>query len=166
MAEPAPLSDAVLPIELEAPGDAFGVEAVVAAAFGPGRFAKTAERLREASRPITGFVARQGGRVVATVRLWPVVVGGVDVAFLGPIAVDASLRSSGIGADLVEHAHGAARELGLPAVLLVGDPPYFSRFGYVQATGAVLPGPVDPRRVLVKALTPAGEGLAGPVRRA
>lgn len=165
MARALPVSDASVVVEPEGPGDAPFVEAVVAAAFGPGRFAKTAERLREGSRPIAGFVGRREGRVVATVRLWPVTLGGVAVAFLGPIAVDMDLRSTGVGADLVEHAEAAARSLGLPAILLVGDPPYFGRFGYGAAPGAILPGPVDQRRVLLKPLAAGAEGLAGPVRR-
>jgi len=148
----------------EAEGDRFAVEAVVAAAFGPGRLAKTAERLREGSQPVAGVVARHGGRVVGSVRLWPIAVGGTPAAFLGPIAVDAAWRKGGLGARLVEAACEAAMRLGLPAILLVGDTPYFGRFGFVRAEGVTLPGPVDPRRVLIKVLS--GEPPAGAARRA
>ena len=92
----------VLIIEPEAAADAAAVEAVVLDAFGPGRFAKTAERLREGSVPIAGFVAREGGRLIGSVRLWSVAVGNRRAAFLGPIAVDAAFRETGVGARLVE----------------------------------------------------------------
>lgn len=148
-------------ITLEQPGDAFGVEAVVSAAFGPGRFAKTAERLREGSAPMAGFVAREGARVVGSVRLWPINIGETLAAFLGPIAVDEVHRKGGLGARLVEAAAAAADAAGLPAVLLVGDVPYFGRFGFERAVGVKLPGPVDARRLLVRVLK--GEAPAGKV---
>lgn len=136
----------------EQPGDAFGVEAVVAAAFGPGRFAKTAERLREGAFPIAGFVAREGARVVGSVRLWPITIGETPAAFLGPIAVDPAHRRGGLGAQLVEACLQAADAAGLQAVLLVGDVPYFGRFGFERAADVTLPGPLDRRRLLVRAL--------------
>jgi predicted N-acetyltransferase YhbS len=140
-------------IELERPADAAAVEALVAQAFGPGRFAKTAERLREGSRPIAdlSFVAREAGEVVGTVRLWPVEVLGARIAFLGPIAVDAGRRSEGLGALLVEQACEAAKAQGWAGVLLVGDEPYFGRFGFRRAK-VELPGPVNPARVLLRDL--------------
>jgi len=135
-------------IEAETPADAGGVEALVMAAFGPGRFAKTAERLREGSRPVAGFVARQDGQVAGSVRLWPVRVGETPALFLGPIAVDRAARSEGLGAELVQACVDRARDMGVGGVLLVGDRPYFERFGFLPAPQALLPGPVDPRRVL------------------
>jgi predicted N-acetyltransferase YhbS len=137
-------------IDVEQLADAAAVEALVDQAFGPGRFAKTAERLREGSAPIAGlcFVVREAGLVVGTVRLWPVEAAGVRLAFLGPIAVDASRRSDGLGAALVETACAAAEAAGWPGVLLVGDEPYFGRFGFKRAKIA-LPGPVNPARVLL-----------------
>lgn len=157
-------SPALIAIAPEAPGDAFGIESVVAAAFGPGRFAKTAERLREGSEPIAGFVAREGGRIVGSVRLWPICIGGAPAAFLGPIAVELEHRKGGVGAELVDACLKAAADLGLRAILLVGDSPYFGRFGFERAEGVALPGPVDPRRVLVKVLY--GGSPTGPVVRA
>lgn len=151
-------------IAAETPGDAFGVEAVVTAAFGPGRFAKTAERLREGSRPLTGFVARDGARIVGSVRLWSVLIGETPAAFLGPIAVGEAHRKGGLGARLVEEAVRAAEGLGLAAILLVGDTPYFGRFGFERAQGVILPGPVDTRRVLLKVLK--GDAPSGAVARA
>lgn len=163
-AAPETIGDAAdLPIVSEATGDRFGVEALVAAAFGPGRFAKTAERLREGSTPLAGFVARDGQRVVGSVRLWPIRIGGEPAAFLGPIAVDARLRKGGLGARLVEQCLAEAQARGLRAVLLVGDAPYFGRFGFVRAEGARLPGPADPRRVLIR--TQTGAAPAGAVEK-
>lgn len=148
----------------EQAGDAFGVEAVVNAAFGPGRFAKTAERLREGSTPMAGFVAREGGRIVGAVRLWPILIGETRAAFLGPIAVGEAHRKGGLGAQLVEACLAAADAAGLPAVLLVGDSPYFGRFGFERATDVTLPGPVDARRLLVRVLK--GAAPVGTVSKA
>ncbi|WP_299177216.1 GNAT family N-acetyltransferase [uncultured Brevundimonas sp.] len=149
-------------IEAETPADAAGVEALVMAAFGPGRYAKTAERLREGSRATAGFIARRDGRIVGSVRLWPVVVGETPGLFLGPIAVDAAVRSDGLGAELVQACIDAARTAQAGGVLLVGDRAYFERFGFVAAPEARLPGPVDRRRVLWLAI--GADTVSGPVR--
>jgi len=149
-------------IEAETPADAEGVEALVTAAFGPGRFAKTAERLREGSEPVAGFVAREGGRVIGSVRLWPIVVGETPALFLGPIAVDRAARNAGLGADLVQACLDHARTSGLGGVLLVGDRAYFERFGFRLAPDVKLPGPVDRRRVFWLGMQT--EMVSGPVR--
>lgn len=141
----APARPAPLRIEIEASADAAAVEALVLAAFGPGRFAKTAERLRERARIAAGFVAREDGRVIGSVRLWAITVGGEPALFLGPIAVSADSRRAGLGADLVQACVDHAGEVG---ILLVGDLPYFGRFGFRPAPDARLKGPVDQRRVL------------------
>lgn len=135
-------------LSLETPFDAAAVERVVDAAFGSGRFAKTAERLREGSKPLVGFVARSGREVIGSVRLWPIQVGKAEAAFLGPIAIDEELRRAGTGALLVQACLEWAREQRMAGVLLVGDLPYFGRFGFEPASDAILPGPVDQRRVL------------------
>jgi predicted N-acetyltransferase YhbS len=150
------------PIDLETPADAPGVEALIMAAFGPGRFAKTAERLREGTRPAVGFVAHRQGRVVGSVRLWPVVIGATPGLFLGPIAVEAAVRSEGLGARLVQACVDHARMTATGGILLVGDRAYFERFGFVGAPEAQLPGPVDQRRVLWLAV--GKETAAGGVR--
>lgn len=142
--------------------DQAAVDALIMAAFGPGRFAKTAERLREGSTTSAGFVAHDDGRVIGSVRLWPISVGETPALFLGPIAVEAGRRSAGLGADLVAACLDHARTAGVGGVLLVGDRAYFERFGFVAAPGAVLPGPVDQRRVLW--LATGVETVAGPVR--
>lgn len=155
----APAPPAPLRIEIEGPADAAAVEALVLAAFGPGRFAKTAERLREKARVVAGFVAREDGRLVGSVRLWAITVGGVPALFLGPIAVSADSRCVGLGADLVQACIDHAGDTG---ILLVGDLPYFGRFGFFPAPDAHLPGPVDQHRVLWR-----GDGEAtGPVASA
>lgn len=151
-------------IRNETPQDAAAAEALVERAFGPGRYAKSAERLREgnAHRADLSFVAFDGARLVGSVRLWPVTAGGREVVFLGPIAVDPDWRSRGLGQALVERACEAARAAGFGAVLLVGDAPWFERTGFAAAK-VVMPGPVDRRRVLVRELVPGGaEGLEGP----
>lgn len=127
--------------------DAEAIARVVEAAFGPGRYAKTAERLREGSAPQAGFVMRGEAGVIGSVRLWPITIGGQVATFLGPIAVDRVWREAGLGASLVEACIAWARAAGLPGVLLVGDA-YFGRFGFERARDIELPGPVDPARVL------------------
>lgn len=141
----APATPAPLRIETESPADAAAVEALVLAAFGPGRFAKTAERLRERARIAAGFVTREDGRIVGSVRLWSITVGGEAALFLGPIAVAADCRRAGLGADLVQACVDHAGGVG---ILLVGDLPYFGRFGFRPAPEVRLSGPVDQRRVL------------------
>jgi predicted N-acetyltransferase YhbS len=134
-------------IDVESPADAMAVDALVLAAFGPGRYAKTAERLRERTPIAVGFVARDGANLLGSVRLWSITVGGSPALFLGPIAVAAENRKAGLGADLVEACLSWAAE-AKTGVLLVGDAPYFGRFGFAAAPDARLPGPVDQRRVL------------------
>lgn len=132
-------------IDRETAGDAGSVDALVLAAFGPGRFAKTAERLREGMQPSAAFVIRSGPALIGSVRLWPIRIGETPALFLGPIAVEAQSRREGMGAALIDACLRSADELG---VLLVGDPPYFERFGFRPAPEARLSGPVDQRRVL------------------
>ena len=134
-------------IEAETPADAPAVEALVLAAFGPGRFAKTAERLRERAAVVAGFVARDGERLIGSVRLWSIAIDDAPALFLGPIAVAADNRRAGLGAELVQACLSRAEAAGR-GVLLVGDAPYFGRFGFTAAPEVRLPGPVDPRRLL------------------
>jgi predicted N-acetyltransferase YhbS len=153
-------------IRNEEPQDATEVAALVERAFGPGRYAKAAERLREGNthRPDLSFVAEADGKLAGSVRLWPVKAGDRTIVLLGPIAVDADQRGNGLGQALVERACEAATAAGFDAVLLVGDAPWFERTGFAPTPDVIMPGPVDQRRVLVKALREGGaDGLSGPV---
>ena len=143
-------------------------EALLDASFGPARFAKTCERLREGRRAAPGlsFVAMADGALVGTVRLWNVAIGGRASLMLGPLAVDCRLRSAGMGAALMEHALRRARMLGHESVILVGDAPYYARFDFDAALteGFVLPGPVERARFLGLELAPGGlTGISGDV---
>ena len=156
----APLSGAVV-VRAEQVGDAGTIDRIVLEAFGPGRFAKTAERLREGAGIEAGFVACLDGRVVGSVRLWRIRVGETPCLFLGPIAVQRSERSEGLGAALVQACIDQARAGGAAGILLVGDAPYFGRFGFARTEGVTLPGPVDPARLL---WLPMGrDSVSGPV---
>jgi len=133
-------------------------------AFGEGRDAKTAERLREGRLPADklSFVATENGRLVGTVRLWNVSAGPQRPALLlGPVAVAESHRNRGIGAGLMRHALGYARLHRHRAVLLVGDAPYYGRFGFSaeKAADLWLPGPFERHRFLGYELVPGA--LAG-----
>ena len=157
-----------LEIASEAPADAAEAQALVDRAFGPGRYAKAAERLREGNHCLAelSFVAREGGRLVGTVRLWPVKVGWAEALLLGPIAVDPDARRRGLGALLTARACEAAAAAGHSRVILVGDLGFFERLGFQAAPAASLrmPGPADARRILVRALTPgAWDDVAGEV---
>jgi predicted N-acetyltransferase YhbS len=156
------------PIVLEQPKDAPLVDALIDRAFGPGRYAKAAERLREGNRRLTQmcFVAHADGVVVGCVRMWPIRIGETPAVLLGPLAVEDAWRSFGLGAALVGRACEAAAAAGHSLVLLVGDEPYYGPLGFTAAPRAVvLPGPVDPARVLVHELEPGlAASLSGSVR--
>ena len=133
-------------------------ETLLDAAFGSARFGKTCERLREGREPAEGlsFVATQGPAIVGTLRFWHVEAGDRATLMLGPLAVSAACRSEGIGRALIEHGLRRARKLGHGAVILVGDAPYYERFGFGRgpASGLILPGPVDEARFLGLELVP------------
>src|SRR6185312_8257341 len=153
-------------LKAERPEDLHLVDGLIDRAFGPGRYVKTAERLREGNAPRRdlSLVAWAGGEAVGCVRLWPVHIGDAPAVLLGPFAVDDAWRSQGLGGQLIEAACAAAEEAGVAVVLLVGDMPYFGKLGFeiVPARRAVMPGPVDGRRVLWRALQPGAlEGVAG-----
>jgi predicted N-acetyltransferase YhbS len=164
--EPRP-SASTLTYTHEAPQDQPAIEALLDRAFGPGRFVKSSERVREFAEfaPELSFCASVDGELLGVVRMWRVRVGETPVVFLGPLAVDSGRRSAGVGGGLVERACEAARQAGEAAVLLVGDAPYFARLGFAApaAKAIRMPGPVDQRRVLLRALVDLGEGLAGAV---
>jgi predicted N-acetyltransferase YhbS len=146
-------------IRQEKVADAAAREALLDLSFGPERFAKASERLREGRLPAPGlsFCAAARGTLVGTARLWPITVGpGRPALLLGPVAVDPAWRNRGIGAALVQRALRDARRQGHGAVLLVGDAPYYGRFGFsAEKTGALwLPGPFERHRLLACELFP------------
>ncbi len=159
--------DAHTPYELisEQPEHGPAVEALYDDVFGPGRFAKSAERLREGNQRIAdaSFVAVGPEGVCGVVRLWPVMAGDKRVAFLGPIAVVEARRGNGVAFKLMERSIGVCREQGYPAVILVGDEAYYSRFGFKQAGKGRfrMPGPVDENRILIRELAPRAAKLEG-----
>lgn len=142
--------------------------------WGPTRFQKTAERLREGRRPAEGLslIAAQAEHLVGTVRLWHVCAGpGRPALLLGPLAVDEAWRGLGIGTALTRRALGAARRRGHRAVLLVGDAAFYGRFGFsAEKTGTLwLPGPFERHRLLGCELVPGAldgaRGLVGTTGR-
>ena len=144
-------------------------EALLDLAYGPTRFNKTSQRLREGRVPALALVAAEERCLIGTVRLWQVAAGRCHPAlFLGPLAVDPSYRQRGIGAGLVRLALREAAHDGHGAVLLVGDAPYYGRFGFTsERTGELwMPGPYEQHRLLGHELVPGAlehaYGLIGP----
>jgi predicted N-acetyltransferase YhbS len=158
-------------IRLEAPDDAARVEALNAESFGPGRFAKSAYRLREGVDPIAAlsFVAVEGAILRGSVRFWPISVGGHEELLLGPLAVRSDQRGRGIGIALMQAGIAAAKAGPWRGILLVGDEPYYAKVGFSRLPpGRVtFPGPVDQSRILGLSLK-GGEmlTLSGQIRRA
>ena len=125
-------------------------------AFGPGRFVRSSERVREQGphdRRLS-FVAADRGEVIASVRMTPILAGTVAGYLLGPLAVRPSHKNLGIGRELVRIALAAAKKNGSPVVLLVGDPPYYAPLGFkpTKPGALTMPGPFDPHRLLAACL--------------
>lgn len=156
-----------LVLKPETPEDAPAVEALLDAAFGPGRFVKSSERVREfaAFAPELSYCAFDTGRLIGSVRMWRVRVGETPAIFLGPIAVDHAERRAGLGARLTDAACQAARAAGEEVVLLVGDAYLFAKRGFSNAQTAKvrLPGPTDQKRVLALGLNGPAPELAGDI---
>lgn len=174
-----------MPVEILNPATAFEIaaelavdvparEALLDRAMGPGRKRKSSEKLRRGRRPSEGlaFVARDAsGALVGTVRLWDVRLGegGKAALLLGPLAVDPSLKGAGIGSALMRHAVTEAARLGHRAILLVGDAPYYGRFGFsADKTGQLsMPGPYERHRLLALGLVPGAlDGAHGTLKAA
>jgi predicted N-acetyltransferase YhbS len=139
-------------IRAERASDVAAREALLDACFGENRHQRTCQRLRDGRAPAEGLAlsAVREGRLVGTVRLWHVSAGGRPALMLGPLAVDAASRKLGLGAALMEYALAAARARGHGAVILLGDAPYYARFGFsAEKTGELmLPGPFERERLL------------------
>ncbi|MDN4983380.1 N-acetyltransferase [Bradyrhizobium arachidis] len=141
-------------------------EALLDACFGKNRHDRTCQRLRDGRAPAAGLAlsAMREGKLVGTVRLWHVSAGGRPALVLGPLAVDPACRELGIGAALMNQALAAARARGHDAVILLGDAPYYARFGFsAEKTGALLlPGPFERERLLaIEFQTGALDGAEG-----
>jgi predicted N-acetyltransferase YhbS len=149
------MSDRIL-IRTAERSDVPAIGALHARVFGPGRFARSAYRVREGRRdgnPLSDFchVAVRGQRLVASVTLSEVKIGGVAGALLlGPIAVEPEFAGQGLGRQLIAEGVEDARSAGKSLVILVGDEPYYGRFGFraVPSGQILLPGPVNPMRLL------------------
>ena len=146
-----------------APADLAAIRDLHARAFGPGRFARTAHRIREGTGEFSPFcrVCLIDGQLVAAVRFTQIVVGGRDGALLlGPLAVDPAVANRGHGRGLVAQALEDARSAGISLVVLVGDEPYYGKLGFrrIPFGGITLPGPVDPGRLLAAELVPGALG--------
>lgn len=158
----------------ETAADVAAREALLDRAMGPKRRKKSSEKLRRGRRPSEGlaFVARDAsGGVAGTVRLWDVRLGegGAAVLLLGPLAVDPSLKNAGIGSALMRHAIAEAARLGHAAILLVGDAPYYARFGFsAEKTGSLaMPGPYERHRLLALELVEGAlDGVHGTLKAA
>ncbi|OYQ36982.1 hypothetical protein CHU95_03070 [Niveispirillum lacus] len=164
-------------ITLEQPAHAAAIEHLLDSSFGPKRHTKTVYRLRKNVAPVADlcFVAMEtdeaGNEVLlGTIRYWPVLLGGsVQALMLGPIAIDPAHRSAGLGGKLIRHSLAAAKALGHRIVILVGDAPYYVRFGFQRelVAGLSLPGPVDPSRFQgLELVEGALSGVTGMVGRA
>ena len=160
------ISFAILP---ETPDDALAIERLHERTFGPGRYAKSAYRLREQVRHglDVSFTARIGTLLVGSVRLSPVRIGDTKALLLGPLTVEPAFRERGLGQALIERALQEARTQGHRLVILVGDEPYYGKSGFkrIPPGRATMPGPVDPARLLVAELVDgAFDGVSGPIR--
>ena len=160
----------MISLRQERPGDVEAREALLDEAFGGTRTRKTSQRLRDGRLPAEGLslIATDGKRVIGTARLWSVAcASGQPALLLGPVAVESYCRNRGIGAALVRRALRDARRLGHGAVILVGDAPYYSRFGFSaeKAAGISIPGPFERRRLLAIELVPGAlDGASGLLR--
>src|SRR3984957_18335156 len=174
-------SAAPFAIRAEKASDVVAREALLDACFGENRSLRTCQRLRDGRAPAEGlaFSAMAEGRLVGTLRLWHVSAGGIPALMLGPLAVEASSRKLGVGTALMDHALAAATTRGHRAVILLGDAPYYARFGFSpeKMAGLALPGPFERDRLLGLELIPGAldsacgmmvppGAKANPVRRA
>jgi predicted N-acetyltransferase YhbS len=159
------MSSASFEIRLENEGDAEILSELSAQAFGPGRFARSAYRVREGVPPVEDLClcGQLNGRLVGGIRFTAIHIGEMEgAALLGPLVVDPAEKGKGYGRALVEEGLARARGDGFSLVLLVGDMPYYARFGFqpVPPGQIALPGPVDPARLLALELVPGTLGAA------
>ena len=153
----------------ETKDDWWEVEALYDLCFAPGREALSSYRLRDGVDPVADLclVARdEGGIIGGAIRYWPVLVGGTQVLLLGPVAVHPTRQGEGLGGVLIRESLAKAQALGWERALLVGDEPYYKRFGFLRIKGVVMPPPTNPERVLARELVAgAWDGVRGEVVR-
>jgi predicted N-acetyltransferase YhbS len=163
------VNDLSLTILPESADDAQAIDRLHERTFGPGRYARTAYRIREgiAHRLDLSFTARIGTLMVGSVRLSPIRIGETSALLLGPLTVEPPFRDRGIGIGLIERALQEAKAKGHKLVVLVGDESYYQRCGFkrIPKRKVSMPGPVDPLRLLVAELAAgAFAGVSGPIR--
>lgn len=152
----------------ETPADWWEVEALYDLCFAPGREALSSYRLRDGVAPVAPLclLLRSEDGIAAAIRFWPVLVGGAEVLLLGPIAVHPTHQGEGLGGWLMRESLNRARDLGWRRVLLVGDAPYYGRFGFLRLDDVIMPPPTNPARVLGLALEEgAWDGVRGEVMK-
>ena len=157
-------------LEEETEADWWEVEALLDLCFAPGRTALSSYRLREGVAtvaPLCLVLRDSEGVLAAAIRFWPAEVGDHDVLLLGPVGVHPTRQGEGLGALLIRESLAEARKLGWGRVMLVGDAPYYGRFGFKRLEGVVMPPPTNPERVLGLALQAgAWDGVTGTVTKA
>lgn len=163
------MNDLSVTIHAETAADAQAIERLNERTFGPGRYAKTAYRIREGVTHALdlSFTARIGTLLVGSVRVSPIRIGDTKAVLLGPLTVEPPFRSRGIGLKLMQRAMSTAKRKGHKLVVLVGDEPYYGRAGFkrIPKGQAMLPGPVDPARLLIAELVDgAFAGVSGPIK--
>jgi predicted N-acetyltransferase YhbS len=163
------MNDLSLTILPEAAEDAVAIDRLHERTFGPGRYARTAYRIREsaAHKLDLSFIARIGTLLVGSVRLTPICIGDTRALLLGPLTVEPPFREHGIGLRLIERSLAEAKSKGHRLVVLVGDEPYYGKVGFkrIPKGQAQMPGPVDPARLLVAELEEgAFAGVSGMIR--
>jgi predicted N-acetyltransferase YhbS len=163
------MTDLSLTILAETAADAEAIERLHERTFGPGRYARSAFRIRErfAHRLDLSFTARIGTLLVGSVQMTPICIGDTKALLLGPLTIEPPFRDRGIGLALMQRALAEAKAKGHKVAVLVGDEPYYARAGFrrIPAGRITLPGPVDPARLLVAELEEgAFADVAGAVR--
>src|SRR5262245_19686126 len=163
------MSDLSITILPETADDALAIERLHERTFGPGRYARTAYRIREqiAHRLDLSFTARIGTLLVGSVRLTSIRIGDVPALLLGPLTIEPPFRERGIGRALIDRAIQEGRAQGHRLIVLVGDEPYYARSGFkrIPKGRVTMSGPVDPARLLVAELVDgAFEGVSGPIK--
>jgi len=163
------MNDISVIIRPETPDDTVAIERLHERTFGPGRYAKAAYRLREQVERIRelSFTARIGTLLIGSVWLSPIRIGEAKALLLGPVTVEPAFRDRGVGQALIEGALKEAKDKGHRLVILVGDEAYYEKCGFkrIPRGRAIMPGPVDPARLLLAELAEgAFEGVSGPIR--